>query len=68
MSEISIVIHLSSTYQYYQTASLLTDLYSYETEFIQKLVKDKRNREAKAFNLTMMFCKSIIQTLLNGFH
>jgi hypothetical protein len=27
-------------------------LYSYESEFLQKLVKDKRNHEARAFNFT----------------
>ena len=35
-------------------APLLVDLflYSYESEFLQKLVKDKKIREARAFNFT----------------
>jgi hypothetical protein len=35
-------------------APLLADLfsYSYESEFLQKLVKDKKIHEARAFNLT----------------
>jgi hypothetical protein len=37
-------------------APLLADLflYSYEWEFLQKLVKDKKIHEAKAFNFTLL--------------
>jgi hypothetical protein len=38
-------------------APLLADLflYSYESEFLQKLVKDKKIHEAKAFNFTYRY-------------
>ena len=38
-------------------APLLADLflYSYESEFLQNLVKDKKIHEARAFNFTCMF-------------
>jgi hypothetical protein len=38
-------------------APLLADLYlySYESEFLQKLVKDKKIHEARAFNFTYRF-------------
>ena len=38
-------------------APLLADLllYSYESEFLQKLVKDKKIREARAFNFTYRY-------------
>ena len=50
-------------------------LYSYESEFLQKLVKDKKIHEARAFNFTyrnicilMTFYLSIILDLQNFFH
>jgi hypothetical protein len=38
-------------------APLLADLllYSYESKFLQKLVKDKKIREARAFNFTYRY-------------
>jgi hypothetical protein len=38
-------------------APLLDDLflYSYESEFVQKLVKDKKIHEARAFNFTYRY-------------
>jgi hypothetical protein len=44
-------------------APLLADLflYSYESEFLQKFVKDKKMHETRAFNFTYMYierCKS----------
>jgi hypothetical protein len=38
-------------------APLLADLflYSYESEFLQKLVKDKKIHEARAFNFTYRY-------------
>jgi hypothetical protein len=38
-------------------APLLVDLflYSYESEFLQNLVKDKKIREARAFNFTYRY-------------
>jgi hypothetical protein len=38
-------------------APLLADLflYSYESEFLQKLVKDKKIHEARAFNFTCRY-------------
>ena len=49
---------------------LLADLflYSYESEFLQKLVKDKKIHEARAFNFTYRFYLSIILDLQNFFH
>ena len=55
-------------------APLLADLflYSYESEFLQKLVKDKKIHEARAFNshtgILMTFYLSIILDLQNFFH
>ena len=52
-------------------APLLADLflYSYESEFLQKLVKDKKIHEVKAFNFILMtFYLSIILDLQNFFH
>jgi hypothetical protein len=55
-------------------APLLADLflYSYESEFLPKLVKDKKIHEARAFNFTsgilMTFYLSIILDLQNSFH
>ena len=57
-------------------APLLGDLflYSYELEFLQKLVKDKKIHEARAFSFTyryiilMTFYLSIILDLQNFFH
>ena len=52
-------------------APLLSDLflYSYESEFLQKLVKDKKIHEVKAFNFILMtFYLSIILDLQNFFH
>jgi hypothetical protein len=41
-------------------ATLLADLllYSYESEFLQKLVKDKKIHEARAFNFIALKSKS----------
>jgi hypothetical protein len=53
---------------------LLADLflYSYESEFLQKLVKDKKIHEARAFNFTYRYIDdvylSIILDLQNFFH
>ena len=43
-------------------APLLADLfvYSYESEFLQKLVNDKRNHEARAFNFTYRYIYDIL--------
>ena len=55
-------------------APLLADLflYSCESEFLQKLVSDKKIHEARAFNLhtgiLMTFYLSIILYLQNFFH
>ena len=55
-------------------APLLADLflYSYESEFLQKLVKDKKFHEARAFNFTYRYIEdfylSIILDLQNFFH
>ena len=54
-------------------APLLADLfsYSYESEFLQKLVKDKKIHEARAFNFTYRYIDknlSIILDLQNFFH
>jgi hypothetical protein len=35
-------------------------LYSYEAEFIQKLIKDKQITEVKAFNLTFMYIDDVL--------
>jgi hypothetical protein len=35
-------------------------LYSYESEFLQKLVKDKRMREARAFNFTFRYIDDVL--------
>jgi hypothetical protein len=41
---------------------LLADLllYSYESEFLQKLVKDKKIREARAFNFTYRYIDDVL--------
>ena len=43
-------------------APLLADLflYSYESEFLQKLVKDKKIHEARAFNFTYRYIDDVI--------
>ena len=43
-------------------APLLADLflYSYESEFLQKLVKDKKIHEARAFNFTYMYIDDVL--------
>ena len=43
-------------------APLLADLflYSYESEFIQKLVKDKKIHEARAFNFTYRYIDDVL--------
>ena len=45
-------------------APLLADLfvYSYESEFLQNLVKDKKIHEARAFNFTYRYIDAIIVT------
>jgi hypothetical protein len=42
-------------------APFLADLFlhSYESEFLQKLVKDKKNHEARAFNFTYRYIDDI---------
>jgi hypothetical protein len=44
------------------TTSLLADLflYSYESEFLQKLVKDKKIHEARAFNFTYRYIDDVL--------
>jgi hypothetical protein len=48
-------------------APLLADLflYSYESEFLQKLVKDKKIHEARAFNFTyrLVYCCTCLEKL-----
>ena len=43
-------------------APLLADLflYSYESEFLQKLVKDKKMHEARAFNFTYRYIDDVL--------
>ena len=43
-------------------APLLADLfiYSYESEFLQKLVKDKKIHEARAFNFTCRYIDDVL--------
>ena len=43
-------------------APLLADLflYSYESKFLQKLVKDKRIHEARAFNFTYRYINDVL--------
>jgi hypothetical protein len=43
-------------------APLLADLflYSYESEFLQKLVKDKKIHEARAFNFTYRYIDNVL--------
>ena len=45
-------------------APLLADLfsYSYESEFLQKLVKDKKIHEARAFNFTYRYIDDVLST------
>jgi hypothetical protein len=48
-------------------APLLSDLFlcSYESEFLQKLVKDKKIHEARAFNLTYRYIDDVLS--INNF-
>ena len=48
---------------------LLADLflYSYESEFLQKLVKDKKIHEAKALNFTYSYIDDILSINNSGF-
>jgi hypothetical protein len=39
---------------------LITALYSYESEFLQKLVKDKKIHEARAFNFTYRYIDDVL--------
>jgi hypothetical protein len=43
-------------------APVLTDLflYSYESEFLQKLVKDKKIHQARAFNFTYRYIDDVL--------
>jgi hypothetical protein len=43
--------------------SILADLflYSYESEFLQKLVKDKKIHEARAFNFTFRYIDDVLK-------
>ena len=52
----------SSAYQCTNCAPLLADLflYSYESEFLQKLVKDKKIHEARAFNFTYRYIDDVL--------
>jgi hypothetical protein len=48
-------------------------LYSYESEFIEKLIKDKNKVERlkpiiSLPGILMMFCQLIMRNLLTGFH
>jgi hypothetical protein len=47
-------------------APLLADLflYSYESEFLQKLVKDKKIHEARAFNFTYRYIDDVLSIYL----
>ena len=47
---------------YCRIAPLLADLflYSYEAEFIQKLAKSKRHKEAKSFNFTFRYIDDVL--------
>jgi chromosomal replication initiation ATPase DnaA len=42
-----------------------TYLYSYESEFLQKLVKDKKIREARAFKFTYRYIDDVLS--INNF-
>jgi hypothetical protein len=44
-------------------APLLADLflYSYESDFLQKLVKDKKIHEARAFNFTYRYIDDVLK-------
>jgi hypothetical protein len=46
----------------YEFAPLLSDLfsYSYESEFLQKLVKDKKIHEARAFNFKYRYIDDVL--------
>jgi hypothetical protein len=48
-------------------APLLADLflYSYESEFLQKLVKDKKIHEARAFNKIYDFKIEVVSLIIN---
>ena len=50
-------------------APLLADLllYSYESEFLQKLVKDKKIHEAKAFNFTYRYSDDVLSIYYSRF-
>ena len=50
-------------------APLLADLllYSYESEFLQKLVKDKKIHEAKAFNFTYRYIDDVLSIYYSRF-
>jgi hypothetical protein len=52
----------SLTQQITNCAPLLADLflYSYESEFLQKLVKDKKIPEARAFNFTYRYIDDVL--------
>ena len=71
----STVHALANSKQLMSCATLLADLFlcSYESEFLQKLVKDKKIQEARAFNFTYryindVFYLPIILDLQNFFH
>jgi hypothetical protein len=48
-------------------APLLADLflYSYESEFLQKLVKGKKIHEARAFNFTFRYIDDVVSLIIN---
>jgi hypothetical protein len=41
-------------------ADLFLFLYSYESEFLRKLVKDKKIRETRAFNFTYRYIDDVL--------
>jgi hypothetical protein len=57
MEEILVSIPMGTNY-----APLLVDLflYSYESEFLQKLVKDKKIHDARAFNFTYRYIDDVL--------
>jgi hypothetical protein len=50
-------------------APLLADLflYSYESEFLQKLIKDKKIHEARAFNFTFRYIDDVLSHMFGKF-
>ena len=51
---------LSSRNAFWRFLSFILFLYSYESEFLQKLVKDKKIHEARAFNFTYRYIDDVL--------